>query len=94
MPYGASVKPRSSNPGLFSVGVPGVPGVPGLEPTLDGLDPEMDPAAWWVGIWVSKSKDLRALFLCSSIAPPMVAHFNIVWMRWFCLSGLERYSSI
>jgi hypothetical protein len=26
--------------------------------------------------------------------PPSVAHFRIVWIRWFCLSGFDRYSSI
>jgi hypothetical protein len=30
----------------------------------------------------------------SKSAPPNVAHFRIVWIRWFCLRGFERYSSI
>lgn len=27
-------------------------------------------------------------------APPKVAHFRIVWIRWFCCKGFDRYSSI
>ena len=27
-----------------------------------------------------------------SRAPPSVAHLRMVWIRWFCLRGFERYS--
>lgn len=35
----------------------------------------------------------RSRFFSSS-CPPRVAHLRIVWIRWFCWSGLDRYSSI
>ena len=30
----------------------------------------------------------------SKRAPPSVAHFRMVWIRWFCFRGFDRYSSI
>jgi len=38
--------------------------------------------------------EVRASLPFSKRCPPNVAHLRMVWIKWFCLSGFDKYSSI